>query len=101
MKESIKLERAFGSIPFEIVVQYSDQTDNIDVLKEKAAKEAEEEGITVLEVLRNYTLEVIETYELELLGHVNYDMRDDDPDTWKKELNEIKRYLKKLEHYIA
>ena len=101
MKESAKLERALQSMPWEVIVQHSNGTDDIEVLAERATEAATEENTSVLNVLLTYAKETLETYE----GggdnrHVNYEMKEDDPETWKTERSEIKQYIKKLEKYI-
>lgn len=102
MNYEAKLGRAYLALPHEILVQYSSQTDNIDVLKENVIKEAEEDNKTELEVLHLYAVETLETYESELLGHLNYFMQFEDNErlTWKNERSEIKRYIKRLEGYL-
>lgn len=98
--ESVIVEKMLQIMPYEIVVQYSSQTDNINVLKENAQKEAHEENKGVLEVLLTYALETLETYDSELLGHINYEMKEESPDTWKQERKEIKAYINELKKQI-
>lgn len=99
-KELVIVEKMLQIVPYEIVVHYSSQTDNINVLKENAQKEALEENKTVLEVLLTYAMETLETYECELLGHLNFEMKEEDPDTWKKERKEIKSFINELKKQI-
>lgn len=102
MDINIKIERALKALPMEVIIQYSSQTDNVNVLKENAIREAEEEGKTLLEVLHAYAVETLETYDSELLGHLNYFMQfeENEKGTWKEERAEIVRYIKKLESYL-
>lgn len=97
-----KIERALNTMPWEIIVQYSRATDSIDVLERYAKLEAIEENKTLLEVLYQYSIETLETYECELLGHINYFMQFEHEEygTWKRERNEVKSYIKKLQGYL-
>lgn len=101
MNYTTKLNRARKTIPLEVLIQYSSQTDNIDVLMENAKEEAKEENTTTLHVLLTYAKEVLETYESWLLGHLNYAMKEEHPKQWREERAEIKKYITKLENYVS
>jgi dsDNA-binding SOS-regulon protein len=87
-------------MPSEVVVQYSDTTDSLDVLLKNAVAEAKDSNKPVLEVFLSYAKETLETYDDVYLAHVNYELKNQNYKQWKSERKEIVDYIKKIRNYL-
>lgn len=97
MNELTKIERAIRTMPYEIIAQNSNGTDDVEVL----IKNAETEGTPLLQYLLEVSKETLSTYQ-DGGGntHVNYEMQEDDYSRWVKECKELKLYIAKLKNYL-
>ena len=100
MDEQTKIKRAIESLPYEILAQWSDQSDDSDLLLRKAAKIAEGEGTSIIKTLLMFAEETLSTYEGDGDNrHINYDLKNYEPETWARERKEIKAYISRLKRY--
>lgn len=101
MNEKTKIKRALESLPYEVLVQWSNGTDDTDFLLVKATEIAEEESTSIIKVILDFAEETLLTYEEGGDNrHINYEMKNDDYETWLQERKEIKAYIRKLKGYL-
>ena len=99
--EKVTFENLINSLPYEVLVQWSKQTDDIEVFIESIEEISNDENISILEALLYCTKETLGTYEGNGDNrHINYDLKFEDKETWLSERKEIKAFIRKIEKLI-
>ena len=97
----VTFENLISSLPYEILAQWSKQTDDIEVFIESIEEMSKEENISILEALLYCSKETLETYEGDGDNkHINYDLKFEDRERWLSDRKEIKAFIRKIEKLI-
>lgn len=97
MKYGTKMSRAIAAMPCEMIIQWSSGTDLISFVVDRAINEALASRKDTLEVLLDYAKDTLSLYYES--GHINCEMKEENPIEWRQEVKELKQYIARLERY--